>query len=126
MGWSNAKSKTCSVIDCDNDADPRCHIHDEHGGWLPACDGHLELPCLAKYASDCKCGPLRGTWQQQAAKDRGKQWREDCSECCGRGGRWDDECQDQWYDCDACIGPDDLIAAAKYGAVNVDANGAPL
>lgn len=22
-----------------------------------------------------------------------------CSECCNQGGRWDPECQDQWYDC---------------------------
>jgi hypothetical protein len=46
--------------------------------------------------------------------------RELCDECCGRTGRYDTECQDQWYSCQACHGTG-LDGATKEEAAAIEA-----
>lgn len=36
-----------------------------------------------------------------------------CEECGGRGGRWDDECQDQWYWSGRCNAADDYALSRR-------------
>jgi len=50
---------------------------------------------------------------------------ESCLECHGRGGRWDDEAQDQWYDCEKCSGTGRTLAEAPMPAPAVDPSTQP-
>lgn len=56
-GWT--PDTKCSALGCNNDADPRWAMHGPGGQALPACDGHLELPCRATDQASCVCPPTK-------------------------------------------------------------------
>ena len=69
--------------------------------WLKSLFARPNIICVRDPLDDGKEDSIYPT-EFAAMMGRIRQEKEDCEECNGRGGRWDDESIDQWYPCRSC------------------------